>query len=544
MARCKAMAGIAGVALALVAIPDATAASPFATRHAEFTPGDWHALDGWNEESHAAALAVFRQNCARLRTRDAWQAVCARSLQAASDEAAARAFFEDAFVPYQAKDRATGGEGLLTGYFEPILEGSRNRQGAFVVPVHGVPADLLYLDLRQWRAADRDADRLRAIVRDRQVLPAEAAAGTHAIDPAVFDSEPLDRRLRVRAEGSRIVPYWSRQQIEAGIASGIDVLAWVDDPQALYLMQVQGSGRIRLRGGEVLRVGYGDQNGHPFRPKGVAMPASRTPVGTRTRNVPGEAVTDGPDAVASPSVALSARTRGLVEVPAAAPNGTASRSAAREPADTEADRIVAALLAGPAGQAGSSRVPGRPSAPDGAARPAAFATTGLPYDAVDAPAADPERVRRNLAALAAARSNDPSYVFFQPAAAAQGAGPVGALGVALTAGRSLAVDPRSTPLGAPVFVVTRRADGDPIRRLMFAQDTGGAIRGAVRADFFWGTGPQAGAQAMRTRDELSMWVLLPKGFSPPSAIRTRAVGSGAPASASECLIADPLYCVD
>ena len=89
-------------------------------------------------------------------------------------------------------------------------------------------------------------------------------------------------------------------------------------------------------------------------------------------------------------------------------------------------------------------------------------------------------------------------------------GPVGALGVPLTAERSIAVDPRSVPLGAPVFLATTRPNtSQPLNRLVMAQDTGGAIKGAVRADFFWGFGKEAGEQAGRMKQSGRMWLLLP-----------------------------------
>src|SRR5690606_32775832 len=89
-------------------------------------------------------------------------------------------------------------------------------------------------------------------------------------------------------------------------------------------------------------------------------------------------------------------------------------------------------------------------------------------------------------------------------------GPIGALGVPLTPERSIAIDPRHVPLGAPVFLATTRPNSEePLERLMVAQDTGGAIRGVVRADFYWGFGPAAGAQAGRMRQQGRMWVLLP-----------------------------------
>ena len=96
-------------------------------------------------------------------------------------------------------------------------------------------------------------------------------------------------------------------------------------------------------------------------------------------------------------------------------------------------------------------------------------------------------------------------------------GPLGALGVPLTPERSIAVDPRYVPLGAPVFLSTTRPNSsEPLKRLMMAQDTGGAIRGVVRADFFWGFGAAAGAEAGRMRQQGRMWVLLPVDYAVPS----------------------------
>ncbi|WP_300450997.1 murein transglycosylase A [Accumulibacter sp.] len=112
---------------------------------------------------------------------------------------------------------------------------------------------------------------------------------------------------------------------------------------------------------------------------------------------------------------------------------------------------------------------------------------------------------------------NPSYVFFreQPMKGNENDGPTGALGVPLTPERSIAVDPRHVPLGAPVFLSTSHPDSaTPLRRLVLAQDTGGAIRGVVRADLFWGFGAQAGAQAGRMKQQGQMWLLLPPGIAP------------------------------
>jgi len=122
----------------------------------------------------------------------------------------------------------------------------------------------------------------------------------------------------------------------------------------------------------------------------------------------------------------------------------------------------------------------------------------------------PEEMRSLLA-------ENPSYVFFSELPA-DDRPPPGALGVRLTAERSLAVDPRTIPLGAPVFLsTTRPSSAEPLRRLMTAQDTGGAIKGEVRADFFWGMGDDAGELAGRMKQQGRLWVLWPTGALPPGA---------------------------
>jgi membrane-bound lytic murein transglycosylase A len=107
------------------------------------------------------------------------------------------------------------------------------------------------------------------------------------------------------------------------------------------------------------------------------------------------------------------------------------------------------------------------------------------------------------------------YVFFRELPAGL-PGPLGSLGVPLTARRSLAVDPEFVPLGAPVYIATPwPLSSRPLNQLMLAQDTGSAIRGAVRADYFWGNGEEAAREAGRMKQPLRMWVLLPKAFRVP-----------------------------
>ncbi|MFY9327058.1 MAG: MltA domain-containing protein [Georgfuchsia sp.] len=122
-------------------------------------------------------------------------------------------------------------------------------------------------------------------------------------------------------------------------------------------------------------------------------------------------------------------------------------------------------------------------------------------------AANPKRLQEMLNA-------NPSMVFFHELPV-EGSGPPGALSVPLTPERSIAVDSHITPLGSPVWLATTRPSSDePIQRLMLAQDTGGAIRGPVRADFYWGSGPEAGAEAGKMKQKGRLWALLPKAYAP------------------------------
>ena len=123
--------------------------------------------------------------------------------------------------------------------------------------------------------------------------------------------------------------------------------------------------------------------------------------------------------------------------------------------------------------------------------------------------------RNNLGQLRDLLNSNPSYVFFRELPAGL-PGPLGALGVPITAERSVAIDPKYIPLGAPLFLSTTQPNSaTPLKRLMVAQDTGGAIKGGVRADFFWGAGDAAGKQAGAMKQQGKIWVLLPKGFALP-----------------------------
>ena len=108
-------------------------------------------------------------------------------------------------------------------------------------------------------------------------------------------------------------------------------------------------------------------------------------------------------------------------------------------------------------------------------------------------------------------NSNPSYVFFRETRVADpNVGPEGALGLPLTPLRSIAVDPAAIPLGTPVFMRMPAPDGGSLARLTLAQDTGGAIRGVIRADYFWGFGDAAGREAGRTRQQGMLWLLVPR----------------------------------
>ena len=121
--------------------------------------------------------------------------------------------------------------------------------------------------------------------------------------------------------------------------------------------------------------------------------------------------------------------------------------------------------------------------------------------------------RNNLTKLRELLNNNPSYVFFRELPAGL-PGPLGALGVPILGERSVAIDPKFVPLGAPLFLATTEPNSSkPLKRMVIAQDTGGAIRGGVRADFFWGAGFEAGAKAGAMKQPGKIWVFLPKEFT-------------------------------
>nr|WP_174479181.1 MltA domain-containing protein [Paraburkholderia bannensis] len=324
---------------------------------ARLTPVAWQQVPGWQDDSLIGATAALRANCTRLAREVRWQRACAAASQLDDlDASGARTFFETYFTPYQFANNDGTLDGLVTGYYEPLLHGSRTR--------HGIYQTALY----RWPSGYRAGS----------ALPARAQ---------------LER---------------------AGILNGNE-LVWVDDPIEAFFLQVQGSGRVVMEDGSVMRVGFGGTNNQPYKSIGRWLL-------DRGELTPAQATMQG----------IKAWAR-----------------------------------------------------------------------------ANPTRVDALL-------DTNPRFVFFREMPSAEGSaqggadGPIGALGVPLTPERSIAVDPSSIPLGTPVFLTTTRPlTNTPLNRLVFAQDTGTAIKGGVRADYFWGLGDDAGDLAGKMKQGGRMWLLFP-----------------------------------
>ncbi len=191
----------------------------------------WDTIAGWRDDNPQLAWSAFLASCGALKKQAAWQSVCgvAAALSEPSRETLYR-FFETNFTPYQVVNADGSDSGLVTGYYEPLLHGSRTKSARYRVPVYGVPDDLLVIDLAE-------------------VYP-----------------ELKNMRLRGRIDGKRVVPYFDRAQIDAGAApvAGKEIV-WVEDSVELFFMQIQGSGRVKLDNNGTIALGYAEQNGYPYR---------------------------------------------------------------------------------------------------------------------------------------------------------------------------------------------------------------------------------------------------------------------------------------
>jgi len=284
------------------------------------------------------------------------------------------------FRVYRATGRAGDTRVLFTGYYEPMYEGSLAPDETFRYPLYRPPDDLMRIDL------------------------------------SLFSEKFKGENIVARIEGKKILPYYSRYQIEAErVLEGKDLeIAWLKDPLDVAFLHIQGSGRLRLPGGRVLLVHYQASNGRPYRSIGRYM-----------------------------------IEKGFL---------------AREEMSMQAIR---------------------------------------------------KYLTENPGVLDEVLNYNPSYVFFRQVEN----GPLGSLGVLLTPGRSVALDSKIFPKGALGFISCQKPlvndQGDIIgwtkfSRFVLNQDSGGAIKGAGRADIFWGSGPYAELAAGHLQQEGDLYILIKK----------------------------------
>ncbi|WND03703.1 murein transglycosylase A [Temperatibacter marinus] len=360
-----------------------------------FHPVAFTQLQGWQGDKLTPALKAFQTSCKKLILRPAkrsmgagiggtvgdWHPACKEALilnSSSSEEA--RSFFEKNFQPFSvAYDDRT--EGVFTGYYEPLLQGSYKQSKRYSTPLLARPQELVMVDL-----------------------------GT-------FRHDLKGRRIAGRVEKGRLVPYPDRKAIDAGALNNkTEALLWVDDPVMAFSLHIQGSGRVQMEDGSIVRIGYAAQNGHPYRAIGRVMVQ-----------------------------------QGLLE-----------RSQVSMPAIQN-------------------------------------------------------WLRENPARANEIMHTNPSYVFLRLIG---GDGPYGSAGVVLTPRRSLAVDRKHLPLNVPMYLdashpdpTDRNAPSLPFQRLMITQDTGGAIRGGIRGDVFWGFGGDAEEIAGRMANKGRYYILLPKALA-------------------------------
>lgn len=333
--------------------------SSYSSPIASFSAVSWQALPGWQEDDLAQAWSAWLRSCEVLRKRSGeinWCSVCAQVANVSGrDSQAIRRYFESNFQAYEIRNSSGSETGLITGYYEPLMDGSQTRTSTYNVPLYAYPS--------AWKK-------------------------------------------------SRPNPGPSRAELmSSGILQGSEI-AWVQDPVAAASMQIQGSGKIRLLDGRIMRLGFAGTNEQPFK-------SSAQWLLDRKEITRSEATMQG-----------------------------ISQWAKR----------------------------------------------------------NPDRVNEMLNA-------NPRFVFFKelPSNGDENLGPIGALGVPLTSERSIAIDLQAMPLGAPVFLsTTKPLSNQNLQKLVMAQDTGKAIVGGVRADYYWGSGEAAGEIAGRMKQNGKMWLLLPR----------------------------------
>jgi membrane-bound lytic murein transglycosylase A len=368
---------------------------PLEVPNSQYVPLAWREVTGWGDDDHLAAYKAFRTSCQPIAAQNgpppeskalgtSLRDPCriARGLEL-SDGAKAKAFFEENFLPLRIS-RLGEGEGFVTGYYEPVLEGSRTQNEIYSVPIYRRPSNLFVKGQTQASVG----------------LPNKGA---------------VYRKISRR----KLVPYYDRAEIEDGKIEGRGLeIAYLKNQTDLLFAQIQGSARIELPDGAMVRINYDAHNGFPYTPVGRIL-----------------------------------IDRGII------PREQMSMQKIREWMEQN---------------------------PDGA-----------------------NELRRQ----------NRSYIFFREVNLSDKDEAVGAQGVPLTAGRSIAVDKALHVYGTPFFIegelpIESERAKTPFRRLMIAQDTGSAIVGPARADLYFGAGAEAGRVAGRLKNNARFVMLIPKGLDP------------------------------
>ena len=194
-------------------------------------PSTFLAVPGWDRDDLREAWQPFLSSCIVLVKKADWKEPCvvAQGVDG-RDGKAVRDFFEAFLQPYQVINADGTEQGLVTGYYEPLLHGARARGGIYQTPLYRKPDDLLTIDLSS-------------------VYP-----------------ELKNMRLRGKLVGDKVVPYGSRADLTTGDLLAGKELLWVDNPIEAFFLEVQGSGRVQLNDTrELVRVAYADQNGYPYK---------------------------------------------------------------------------------------------------------------------------------------------------------------------------------------------------------------------------------------------------------------------------------------
>ena len=349
-------------------------------------------LKGWTSDSQEKTLPAFKKTCAIYQRRDPkktigiggtisdWIPICNKLKEIdTTDVAQVRIFFEEHFKAYQLKEGKEN-KALFTGYYEPEINGSFEQTSQFNVPVYKKPSDLVIAE-----------------------------------DLGIFNPALKGRRVAGRVKDGRLIPHDSHAQILRGSLNNQNLeLLWTDNRIDHFFAQVQGSTKVRMTDGSIIRIGYAGVNGHPYVSIGKVL------------------VQKG-----------------------AFPLKQASMQSIRTWFEKNPDQIESVL------------------------------------------------------------GENPSFVFFRMLEKSEEDGPQGSMGVALVPRRTIAVDPKYTPLGVPVWIDFDHPTQDKrSQRLVVAHDTGGAIKGVLRADMFWGSGKKATDYAGKMKSSGTMYVLLPAHIKP------------------------------